>query len=128
LKKKDMEAFFNSIGEPMVPDDDPIYQNASWTISSGSPTSRRQPSSDGRSTPRDTPGFEAFWNAYPRHDAKERAIKAWAEIAPSFEVQQAIHAALKWQVLEWQRHDPKFIPFAKSYLRGERWMDEPLPG
>ena len=57
-------------------------------------------------------GFESFWNAYPRHDAKERAIKAWAEIAPSFEVQQAIHAALKWQVLEWQRHDPKFTPMA----------------
>jgi hypothetical protein len=69
-------------------------------------------------------GFESFWHAYPRHDAKERAIKAWAEIAPSFEVQQAIHAALKWQVLEWQRHDPKFTPMAKTYLRGERWMDE----
>jgi hypothetical protein len=70
-------------------------------------------------------GFESFWNAYPRHDAKERAIKAWAAIAPSFEVQIAIHAALKWQVLEWK--DPKFTPMAKTYLRGERWMDEPRP-
>ena len=67
--------------------------------------------------------FEAFWDVYPRHDSKYRASKVWAEIAPSLEVQIAIHAALKWQVLEWK--DSKFIPFAKTYLRDKRWMDDP---
>lgn len=72
----------------------------------------------------DAEEFAAFWAAYPKHQGRKDAWKAWQSIRPSVAVQAAILAALAWQRREWS--DVAYAPLPASYLRGERWMDEPL--
>ena len=69
-------------------------------------------------------GFAAFWQAYPKRQARKDALKAWRQLRPSAEVQQAILDALQWQVPAWP--DLAYAPLPATYLRGERWTDEPL--
>jgi hypothetical protein len=73
----------------------------------------------------DLDGFAAFWLAYPRHEAKKDAFKAWCQVKPSSEVQEQIRAALVWQTQQpnWKQ-SMRYIPLPASYLRGERWTDE----
>lgn len=71
-------------------------------------------------------GFSAFWDRYPRREAKKDASKAWQQLPP--ETEPLIHAALDWQLPLWEDREKKFIPLPATYLRGERWTDEkPTP-
>jgi hypothetical protein len=70
-------------------------------------------------------GFQAFWDRYPRREAKKDATKAWQQVKPTTETEEAIHAALDWQLPLWEDREKKFIPLPATYLRGERWTDEP---
>jgi hypothetical protein len=70
-------------------------------------------------------GFDHFWRTYPRRQARKDALRAWRQLRPSAETQQAILDALKWQVPGWT--DLAYTPLPATYLRGERWTDEPLP-
>lgn len=76
--------------------------------------------------PHDT--FELFWRAYPKRVAKKDAMKAWRKLDPSPELVQRILVALAWQIEtdQWQRDDGQYVPYPASYLRGERWDDEPV--
>lgn len=69
--------------------------------------------------------FTGFWALYPRRDAKKDAQKAWDKLNPDPELQQQIETALAWQVLREQWQDDRYIPLPASWLRGERWTDEP---
>jgi hypothetical protein len=69
-------------------------------------------------------GFAAFWSIYPRRQARKDALKAWRQLRPTPEVQQSILNALTWQVPSWS--DLAYVPLPATYLRGERWTDEPL--
>ena len=75
-------------------------------------------------TPLDA-GFAAFWAAYPKRKAKKDALKAWTDLRPTAALQAEILAALVWQTVEWS--NPVYTPLPASYLRGERWTDEPDP-
>lgn len=70
--------------------------------------------------------FNRFWSAFPRHEAKKDALKAWMKLNPSPELEAQILAALEWQTLteQWTKDDGQYIPLPASYLRGERWTDE----
>ena len=70
-------------------------------------------------------GFDAFWRVYPRRQARKDAVRAWRQLCPSAETQRAILDALEWQVPAWT--DLAYTPLPATYLRGERWTDEPLP-
>lgn len=72
-----------------------------------------------------TDAFDTFWEAYPRHEAKKDARKAWGQVNPSEETLGKILAALEWQKQcdQWLRG---YIPLPATYLRGERWEDEPM--
>lgn len=72
------------------------------------------------------PGFDTFWEAYPRRTAKADAIKAWRKLNPSAQVQADILSALDWQVHreDWVRDDGKFIPYPASWLNRGQWQDE----
>lgn len=74
----------------------------------------------------DDPDWRRFWAAYPRRVAKKEARKAWAQICPTSEQVDAMIAALAWQVRQpaWTRGH-EFIPHPASWLRAERWEDEP---
>lgn len=77
-------------------------------------------------------GFESFWAAYPRRQAKQDAVKAWSKIAPD-EV-EAILAGVERQrdCEQWRRG---FVPLPATFLNNRRWEDEvfasavvPMPG
>jgi len=70
--------------------------------------------------------FDLFWAAFPRRQAKKDALRAWRMLKPDTELVQAMLDALAWQTRtdQWKRG---IIPLPATYLRGERWMDEPPP-
>lgn len=73
-------------------------------------------------------GFPVFWDRYPRREARKDAVKAWGQVVkddPAIEEQ--IHAALDWQIPMWADRERQYIPLPASYLRGERFTDEPPP-
>jgi len=71
-------------------------------------------------------GFSEFWAAYPRRDAKEKAIKAWVSLAPDSDLRARIIADVARRAAdpEWKKEDGKYILFPATYLNGRRWEDE----
>jgi hypothetical protein len=71
--------------------------------------------------------FDLFWSKYPRRTAKAEARKAWAKLNPSQELVALILMALDWQREQpsWTKDDGQYIPHPATWLRGERWEDEP---
>ena len=70
----------------------------------------------------DDAGFDAFWDAYPKKQAKKDTRMAWTKLAPSADLQQTILEAIaahktgrKWR--------EGFAPMPATFLRGERWAD-----
>lgn len=76
------------------------------------------------------PGFEEFWQAYPRKVGKDAAAKAFAK--------RKVNAALLAQMLQAlerqrpnldRRENGRFIPHPATWLNEGRWQDEPdAPG
>lgn len=70
--------------------------------------------------------FEEFWKVYPKKVAKADARKAWLQtkdVRPDIaKLVYAITAACKTE--QWMRGGGQFIPYAATWLRGERWEDE----
>jgi hypothetical protein len=73
-------------------------------------------------------GFDDnFWSLYPRRVDEQLARKAWAQIAPSPDLQRQIADAVKaWaQHDEWQRESGRFVPKPHRWLARKRWTDVP---
>lgn len=72
--------------------------------------------------------WDRFWAIYPRHASKKDAQKAWAKLAPSAALVELILAAVTWQktTRDWTKERGAYVPYAGSWLRGERWTDEPF--
>lgn len=70
-------------------------------------------------------GFAEFWHAYPRKEAKQNAIRAWAKLRPDVELQATIAAGLLAQcnTEQWRKDGGKFIPHAATWINGKRWQD-----
>ncbi|WP_233842194.1 hypothetical protein [Dyella sp. 2HG41-7] len=71
-------------------------------------------------------GFDQFWTAYPRHQGKQDAVKAFAKIKPDERLLAEMLAAVRRQRLtsDWQRDGGQFIPHAATWLNKRRWEDE----
>jgi hypothetical protein len=71
-------------------------------------------------------GFSEFWLAYPRKDGKRDAEKVWRTLKPDEPTRAAILGDVQRRIRSepWQKERGKFIPHAKTYLRGARWQDE----
>jgi len=67
-------------------------------------------------------GFDRFWVAYPRRQAKREAWKAWCALKPSPDLVETIVRSVDAHRAQWD--DPRFIPLPATFLRGERWLDE----
>lgn len=78
----------------------------------------------------DDPGFARFWDAYPKRVAKKDARLAWAQMQPSPQTVDKMLTSLAWQRLQpnWLRDGGQYIPYPASWLRAERWDDEPPRG
>lgn len=76
------------------------------------------------------PGWDEFWEAYPRHTAKQAALKAWKRLKPSPKLVEAILESLKrfkggpWRNKWGGLVEMDFIPHPASWLNGRRWEDE----
>ena len=70
--------------------------------------------------------FDAFWTAYPKHEAKADAEKAFTKLAPDDELMATILKAIEiWKKTEqWTKDGMKFVPLPATYIRGRRWEDE----
>lgn len=68
-----------------------------------------------------------FWEAYPRRVAKLDARKAWAELSPGESTVEHMIEALAWQAQQpaWTKDGGAFVPYPASWLRAQRWTDEP---
>lgn len=72
------------------------------------------------------PSFEDFWHEYPRKAGKGQARKAWDVAAKKHDLHLLVDGARRLA------RDPnlperEFIPHPATWIRGERWTDEPLP-
>ena len=70
--------------------------------------------------------FVAFWQAYPRKNAKLAAVKAWEKLNPDPATCERIILQVEAakQTIEWRKNAGAFIPYPASYLNGRRFDDE----
>jgi hypothetical protein len=72
--------------------------------------------------------FELVWKSYPRKVGKGAARKVWAKVQPDTALTQKMLDALNWQRMQpqWMKDGGQFIPHLATWLRQERWSDEPV--
>lgn len=71
--------------------------------------------------------FDRFWTAYPRHEGKEPARRAWKRLKPNIQLCRDMSAALERQKCSesWKRDGGRYIPMPATWLNQHRWEDEP---
>jgi hypothetical protein len=80
-------------------------------------------------------GFDKFWEVWGRREAKLEAMRAWEEQGLHLNQQLAarVVSAVEEQerrgMLDWTTRDPRtkrlLVPHPATWLRGQRWEDEP---
>jgi len=71
------------------------------------------------------PGFDDFWDIYPRKVVKQNAKKAWDKLSPDDGIQQAILSDVRRRINgEWKDKEERYIPHPATYLNQRRWEDE----
>lgn len=67
--------------------------------------------------------FDLFWSAYPLKKSKKDARKAFAKVKAPLDT---LLAALERQkkTPAWTKDGGRYIPYASTWLNGERWEDE----
>ncbi len=72
--------------------------------------------------------FEQFWTAYPKKQAKKDAAKAFRSAKLKPEQLQTVLQDIKRRGSspDWQKDGGKFIPLPATFIRGQRWLDEPV--
>lgn len=70
--------------------------------------------------------FERFWQAYPRHTDKKKALLAFQRLKPDEDMLSAMLAAIEQQKQsdQWSRDGGAYIPHPSTWLNQERWNDE----
>lgn len=89
----------------------------------GSSSASSSSSSSSNKTPKGAPaGFDEFWSAYPKKEAKPTALRAFAKVKVPLEV--LLSAIAKQRVSEkWVKDGGQYIPMPATWLNGERWND-----
>lgn len=74
----------------------------------------------------DSDGFDAFYQAYPKHVGREAARKSWNKLKPDSNMQSVILKAIEAQkrTEQWQESGGKYIPMPSTWLNQMRWDDE----
>lgn len=70
--------------------------------------------------------FNQFWAAYPKHIAKQSAVKAFEKLKPDEKLLEAMLKAIARQKesKQWEKDDGAFIPYPATWLNQSRWEDE----
>lgn len=75
-------------------------------------------------TPKLSQGFSVLWARYPNKKDRKGAERVYNKIVTP-EIDAKIHAALDWQIPEWDAMEWYTPPYLKTYLNQERFNDEP---
>ena len=75
-------------------------------------------------TPPPPDRFAEFWTSYPRRVDKGGARKAWAAAVKLADPAVIIAGAVRYAA-ETKGREPRHIAHPATWLRGERWLDEP---
>jgi hypothetical protein len=70
--------------------------------------------------------FEEFWEAYPRKEAKQDAVKAWDKLGPSAVLLKQMLEAIAQQK-GWRKWREGYISNPATWLNGRRWEDQEPP-
>lgn len=75
---------------------------------------------------KDNPLFDRFWKAYPRHQAKPTALRAFERLNPDEGLLETMLKAIDIQKQsdQWVKDDGRFIPHPATWLNQRRWEDE----
>jgi hypothetical protein len=68
-------------------------------------------------------GFAEWWNLYPRKKDKGHAVKAYRAALRKVSASDLI-AGLRRDLPDLNRREPDKVPYAATWLNGERWEDE----
>ena len=73
--------------------------------------------------------FDRFWAAYPRHEGKQNARKAFDKLKPDEDLLKTMLDALEKQKksAQWTEDGGQYIPHPATWLNGKRWEDETKP-
>ncbi len=73
-------------------------------------------------------GFDSFWNAYPKKQAKTEAIKAFLKLTPDKELLDKMLEAIELfsRSDSWKYDNGRYIPLPSTWLNGKRWEDETI--
>lgn len=68
-------------------------------------------------------GFEEFYDAYPKKQARVRAVKAFEKVSVPLAV---LLEAVAWQREQelWTKEGGKYVPMPSSWLNDKRWEDQ----
>lgn len=71
-------------------------------------------------------GFDKFWAAYPKHEAKKLCRQWWAKHKPEDVLLGVMLAKIDQakQTAKWKDRGGKFVPMPLTWLNQERWDDE----
>ena len=74
--------------------------------------------------------FGKFWAVYPKKEGKKDALQAWHKLKPTPDKARRIIAAVerKKRCYDWTKEEGRYVPWPATYLRGERFEDEPPAG
>lgn len=89
-------------------------------------TQKQKPSKKSPLTQEHELWFQEFYSAYPRHEAKEEARRAWSKLPLSADLFKAIMDGLgRYKKTESVRSgEIKFIKLPGPWINGKRWEDE----
>ena len=70
--------------------------------------------------------FNQFWAAYPKHIAKQSAVKAFEKLKPDEKLLESMLKAIARQKesKQWEKDGGAFIPYPATWLNQRRWEDE----
>ena len=70
--------------------------------------------------------FNQFWDSYPKHIAKQSAVKAFEKLKPDEKLLEAMLKAIARQKesKQWEKDGGAFIPYPATWLNQRRWEDE----
>lgn len=70
--------------------------------------------------------FDAWYTAYPRHEAKGQARKAYRTARKKADGETLLAGANNASA-RYANCEKRFVPLPATWLNGERWLDDPAP-
>jgi len=102
-----------------------VRKSDSSKPNSSKPNKARKSRTHTNCSPESLRAFDEIYQAFPRHVARETALKAWVTLNPDAELIGTIMRGVVLYVEQVRGKDPEYIAHLSTWLNGRRWEDEP---